>query len=383
MSEIQEIGIIEKFFFNDKIHDAINQINNHLKPNNILEIIGMGSQEIKHSKILGWLMSSNHEIQDYFFMNFLKHAISFTEKQEYGFDTDKIKVLKEYIYILPQKNFIVKFEYKNIDILVIDETNKFVFVIENKVGAQESKEQLAKYREIAVKDYSSYERFGIFLTTDGSLPNESSEGNVENLAFYLTAWYTDIYSILKNILEKDNITLANETRLVIENYMDLLLRRDIVENEKIKKICEKIWSNEEYKSALEILFNYKPSKLEFISGYLDNLKTLKSLNSLIIQSNSDVHNFFFTLDNSGFIFRIAYSKKKGMGFAVCVSEESVLTLKKNLIIEEIATLQPKIINTQYHYKVISTWSNQYSDEEITDDLLDKIIKAFREWLSEN
>ncbi|KIM03976.1 MAG: hypothetical protein KN64_09660 [Sulfurovum sp. AS07-7] len=381
MSEIQEIGIIEKFFFNDEILDAINQINNHLKPNNIFEITGMGSQEIKHSKILGWFMSSNHEIKDYFFVNLLKYAISFTDKQKY-FDNKKIKDLKEYIYILPQKNFIVKFEYKNIDILVIDEANKFVFVIENKVGAQESKEQLAKYREIAEEEFRDYKRFGIFLTADGSLPDNSSRDSESNLAFYLIAWYKDIYSILKNILEKDNITLTNETHLIIENYMDLLLRRNIVENEEIKEICEKIWSNEEYKSALEILLNYKPSKLEFIRDYLKGLKNFQLLTEEI---NGRVNNFFFKLDESGYIFRITYSKEKGLSFSICANEKSNLTMNnKSLYIAGEFIIKPnKTIKTQYKYNVISGTSKLYSDEEITDDLLDKIIEAFREWLPEN
>lgn len=378
---MSEIETIEKFFFNDEIHDTINQINNHLKSNNIFEITGMGSQEIKHSRILGWLMSSNHEIKDYFFVNFLKHAISFTEKQEYGFDPKKLKNLREYIYILPQKNLTVKFEYKNIDILVIDESNEYVFVIENKVGAQESEEQLAKYREIVSKEFKDYEQFGIFLTADGSLPNESSRDSENNLAFYLVAWYENIYSILKNILAKDNLHITNETRLIIENYIDLLLRRDVVENEEIKEICKKIWSNLEYKDALGILFDYKPSKYEDIEKFLKKNKIIKILLERI---NGDVSNFFFKLDESGFIFRIAYSKNKGMSFAICTDEKNLeLSMHGAIKLNSQDIINPKKNGKQYGYSIISSWSKQYSDEEISDDFLKEVIEAFKQWLLES
>ena len=46
-------------------------------------------------------------------------------------------------------------EYKNIDLLLIDETNKFIFLIENKVDSFQHDNQLEKYRQIVDTEYSS------------------------------------------------------------------------------------------------------------------------------------------------------------------------------------------------------------------------------------
>lgn len=375
-----EKEIVESFIFNDEISDVINQINNHLKPNNIFEISGMGSQEIKHSKILGWLMSSDHEMKDNFFINFLKHTIVFTEEQDYKYPAVVLKKLKEYIYLSSKnRHLIVKFEYKNIDILVIDESNKFVFVIENKVYAQESSEQLAKYRKIVFEDFNGYEQFGIFLTIDGTLPDDTSNGGSENLEFYLVAWYEKIYTILQDILSKNTLTLSIETRIIIEHYMDLLLRRDIVSNNEVKKICEQIWNEKEYKAALEILFLNRPSKAELIR------KLLKERTYLFPEKiTGDVYNFFFKVDESGFIFRIVYSKNKGLNFAVCATDANKnLTMRNHITILNRKINTNKNQNTQYGYQILSAWYGyQHQDDEIDDLLLENIIQHCITWCKE-
>ena len=54
------------------------------------------------------------------------------------------------------------YEYQNIDILILDHNNKFLFVLENKVFATDDKKQLEKYREYTKKDsqYEGYKKYG-------------------------------------------------------------------------------------------------------------------------------------------------------------------------------------------------------------------------------
>lgn len=373
---MNEKSKIEALIFNDEINEAINRINNHLKSTNIFEIAGMGSQEIKHSRILGWLMSTGHDIKDHFFINFLKHAITFTQEQDYGFDDRKLLILKEYIYLSPaNKSIDVRFEYKNIDILLIDEKNKFVFIVENKVFAQESSEQLAKYKNIVAEDFQDYQRVGIFLTIDGSLPDEASTDGNDNLQFYLVAWYEKIYIILQSILENENFSFSIESRLIVEHYVDLLLRRDIVTNNEIKMICEKIWTNPDYKEALEILFANRPSKNDFIRNFLNNKNLLTDE-----KTTGDVSNFFFKVDDSGFIFRIVYSKNNGLSFCICVKDNPNLTMSKSMTLKNRSINPNNNSRVQYGYTIVSTWYGyQHTDEEINDELMEAIINACKNW----
>ncbi|MFZ2891254.1 PD-(D/E)XK nuclease family protein [Sulfuricurvum sp.] len=375
---MNEKSKIEALIFNDEINEAINRINNHLKSTNIFEIAGMGSQEIKHSRILGWLMSTGHDIKDHFFINFLKHAITFTQEQDYGFDDEKLQILKEYIYLSPaNKSIDVRFEYKNIDILLIDEKNKFVFVVENKVFAQESSEQLAKYKNIVAADFPDYHCVGIFLTIDGSLPDEASTDGNDNLQFYLVAWYEKIYIILQSILENENFSFSIESRLIVEHYVDLLLRRDIVTNNEIKMICEKIWINPDYKEALEILFANRPSKNDFIRNFLKNKSTI-----VCEKTTGDVLNLFFKVDESGFIFRIVYSKNKGLSFSICTDETSDLSMTKPMQLPNKSINRIKTPYSQYKFKIVSVWYGyQHLEEEINDELMEAIIHACSDWIS--
>jgi len=58
----------------------LSNINDNIMDFNILEITGMGAQEIKHSNILGWLFDDcEHNLEYEILDNFLKKVISDNE----------------------------------------------------------------------------------------------------------------------------------------------------------------------------------------------------------------------------------------------------------------------------------------------------------------
>ena len=60
----KEIDSLKEFIFNDEVQKVFEDINNNVLDFNILEITGMGNQEIKHSNILGWLFSdAKHNLE--------------------------------------------------------------------------------------------------------------------------------------------------------------------------------------------------------------------------------------------------------------------------------------------------------------------------------
>jgi hypothetical protein len=68
----------------------------------------------------------------------------------------------------------VRREWQNIDILFEDQENKFVALIENKVGSGEHSGQLKRYLDTIERHYREWRVLAIFLTPDGDDPSEGA-----------------------------------------------------------------------------------------------------------------------------------------------------------------------------------------------------------------
>lgn len=149
--------------------------------------------------------------------------------------------------------------------MLIDENNKLVITIENKVEADEGEEQLLKYRKFIDDKYKDFERIYIFLTKDGHSPKDESEQSQ-----WLTATYKMIGESIKYALKDNNP--PQKANIILSSYVDLLKRRNIVSNEKLQNLCEQIW--DKYEKELQILINYKKTKIDKLYDFIIN--TLRS-----------------------------------------------------------------------------------------------------------
>lgn len=249
--EEEKYKLVENFIFNDEVQSILVQINSHMMDFNILEITGMGTQEIKHSNILSWLFGNNeHGIGHLVLEKFLKKVS----------DASKDQDLKNYIYLsAKQKNIATYREKENIDLLFVDDANRIVISIENKVYSNERIDendggQLKKYETFIENNYKGYTKYFIYLTTDLSNPSNDN---------WLRADYQMIADSLNEILNS-NLELSTKTKMIFESYIDLLTRRGIVANTKIEELCKKIWSVREYREALNLLIENKPSNYDEI-----------------------------------------------------------------------------------------------------------------------
>ena len=133
----KNIETVQNFIYNDEIQQTLEKIDNHLLPINVLEITGMGYQEIKHSNVLAWMFDNNQHQLGY---EILKKFLGAVAKLD-GFnkESEDLKKLRHYVYFPENERDIeVKREWQNIDLLIEDKKNKVVIVIENKVWADES-----------------------------------------------------------------------------------------------------------------------------------------------------------------------------------------------------------------------------------------------------
>ena len=253
--EYEKYEELENFIFDDNVQDILDKIKNSVMNFNILEITGMGSQEIKHSNILAWMFSnSEHNLEYKILEDFLKNIVEFTEVSEAK------KFLKHYIY-LPQKdkNITIYREKDNIDLLIVDNANKVVIAIENKVYANERSDgkyggQLKNYCKIVDENYKNFKnKIFIYLTIDGLSPESE-----ENQKIWLNATHEMIGEAVEDILEKQ--TILPKAEMILTSYVDLLKRRNIMSDKNLEELCKKIWDKNS--KALDILFRYRTTNLD-------------------------------------------------------------------------------------------------------------------------
>jgi len=247
-----KVDILTKFIFEDKVHKKLLNLNSCVMEYNVLEITGMGSQEIKHSNVLSWIFGDNqHNVKYAVLNNFLKKVLN--NKLEHNL----------YSYILNKEKALSIYREENgIDLLIVDANNKVVIAIENKVFAQERTEgsdggQLRKYEKFIAKKYDKYDKYFIYLTID---LEKASRNN------WLCANYEMITDSISDILKEQDT--SEKTKIIFESYIDLLKRKNIVKDEKLKELCENFWSNKEYVDAINILLDYRITPLRNLYSIL-------------------------------------------------------------------------------------------------------------------
>lgn len=263
-----EIELLKNFINENKELEKLETITDKF---NIFRSLDVINNELKHSNFLAWLMdpTETHGLGDYFLTAFLKKASSLTEFEDNEspsiFEIDSWNF--NYVEILR--------EWRNIDILIKSDENKFVCVIENKINSSESKGQLKKYRNIIEREFPNYKKLFVFLTLEGDIPSDET---------YFKMNYKDILSILNYLIDAKNDELGKDILVFISHYRDML-GRYVLEDSKIQEICKSIYKK--HKKALDLIFEYKPDLLMEIKEYLESL--IESDNDLICDFSSKAY----------------------------------------------------------------------------------------------
>lgn len=218
---------------------------------NIFDVLKVSRAEICHSNMLAWIMNpnENHGFGDVFLKGVLQRIVENDTSGKY----DVFKIL-----LLDMYTFSVYREWKNIDILLVSSEEEVVIAIENKVGSHEHSNQLARYRDIIENEYKKYQKIYVFLTPDGEEPSDTENWDV--LTYY------DILDVLENAGKK--IDLQDDVKLMIRNYIDVV-RRDIVEDQQLVEICNKIYSK--HKRALDLIYEHKTNGKSQLSDITKNV----------------------------------------------------------------------------------------------------------------
>lgn len=259
---------------------------------NIFDCLRLTRTEIRHSNFIAWLLDPNetHKLKDYFLKQFLIKVLSLNKKdlskisgKELTLLSDEGKEIKE-TYFIPSIIDIdcwnmteteVYRELENIDLLLVDEKNKFVLVIENKIDTCQHDNQLARYRDYVDVQYPSdeYKKLFIYL--------KPQKEKVE--LPYIFVSYQVIVDLIKNLLVEIKENSNQDVVTLIKHYQDIL-ERDIMKEENIGTICAKIYK--QHKAAIDLINKYGTPQKELGDILQEVLEEKDYLQCVVKESNS-------------------------------------------------------------------------------------------------
>lgn len=254
--------------------DCLDELLPWTKRFNLFDVLKISRTEIRHSNMLCWLLNpnENHGLGD----AFLKAIVQTVVQND---DTGRYNILET--LLMDFYSFAVYREWKNIDILLVSDTEKYLIVIENKIGSHEHDNQLEKYKKTMEADYPGYGKMLLYLTPDGDDPSDLD--NWDALS------YRDVIEALS--LQKSAIELAPDVALIVEHYLDVL-RRDIVEDEKLVEICNKIYAK--HRKALDLIFEHRiDGRTRLVDIVKDTLLSLSEENVITTEAIANTNSLAF------------------------------------------------------------------------------------------
>ena len=230
--------------------DCLAQLDEWTGKFNMFDILKITRAEIRHSNILSWLLTpnENHGLND----NIIKGFIQFAVTSSVDINNDIFSTL-----LMDFRSFNVLREWHHIDVLAISDKEKYILCIENKIDTGEHSNQLARYQKALEEAFPDYIKTYVYLSPTGA---ESSIPDT-----WLSMSYSDVVNIVENACKKTK--LLPEAEMLINNYVDTI-RRDIVGDERLTKICAEIYYK--HKRALDLIFDNKPDRASEVAEYFRN-----------------------------------------------------------------------------------------------------------------
>ncbi|WP_367998233.1 PD-(D/E)XK nuclease family protein [Cobetia amphilecti] len=240
----------------------------------------MEGMEIRHSAILGWLLSpqETHGLGDIFLKAFLAQALR-------GHDSTMLPSALE----LSQADLMdaeIRREWKNIDILILSPRNKWVFLIENKYNSKQHGDQLKRYMDIVSTSLIDNKKYcnvrGIFLT----LWEEEAKD-----ARYSPIDYATICELIDQCVLSGKVSLSAEVEQFIRHYLEVIKEASGMSMQQVEmeKLARQLYRD--HRKVLDFIVEYGKST--------DFLLACEAVvgDSIVTGKKFDVDTYQFVINN--------------------------------------------------------------------------------------
>lgn len=243
---------IENFIINN---NNISNIEAHLNKFNPIRVMQMENMEIRHSAILGWLLNpiENHGLGDWFLKAFLTEALKGVSYNTSALEVQSVNLMDANVFV----------EWNNIDIFIEVPNQKWAFIVENKIEAIQSHDQLKNYRTFVEEYYKgAFKISGVFLTLYDESPDDD----------YSTIRYSDVYQLIEMLLHQNKDTLSEKVYNFIGYYQETIGRKCGMDSKLVdmKNLAKQIYR--EHKSVINFIYEHgKSTQFQYaVSQLIDN-----------------------------------------------------------------------------------------------------------------
>ncbi len=267
---------LEKFILDNEDLARLEELTGQF---NIFEALGMVRQEIRHSNFLAWLLNpvQNHGLADAFLRGFLLKTS--VKASEAGIET--ISPIDVDVWDLSGTE--VRREWENIDITLVDESNKFVCVIENKVFSGEHGDQLRRYREVVEEAFPDYTRHYVLLNVTGEEPSDSK--------YYVGVTYDEVCEVIERLVKMRASTIGDDVATALSHYVTMVRRR-VMPDKEIQELCRRIYRK--HQAALDLIYEHRPDMQAEIGDALVEMIKADPAFTLDVSSTKSVIRFYPT-----------------------------------------------------------------------------------------
>ena len=220
---------------------------------NIFEAVGVAGHELRHSDFLGFLLDPGqpHGLGDAFTKRFLQQALMAAEPRR---DLSPID-----LDAWSLRDLTVQREWRNIDILLVDETHRVVAAVENKIHSSEHSDQLGRYRRTVEEYFPGWRQLFVFLTPDGDEPSDEAYAWID---------YGAVCDIVERLAEARRSALDPALHTMMMHY-GRMLRRHVVPDSEIAELCRRIYQS--HQKALDLIFEHRPDEQAVLAQTLADL----------------------------------------------------------------------------------------------------------------
>lgn len=233
MTEYEEKALVDLLLDIDclkKLEEWTNDIN-------LFDVLKISNLEIRHSNILAWLLNpnENHGLGDLFIRKFI---IGIAQKRNRrcrdGFD-----LLLQNFY-----SYQVFREKDHMDIVLYSQEEQTSIIVENKIWADESSDQLKRYYHKSRHNYRDCTRIlYVFLTPDGHDASDPDR--------WISMSYQEVAEYLESSIS--GIVLQKNAEVLIRDYLSIVRRKIMREkDERLVRVCNEIYNK--HRAALQLIF---------------------------------------------------------------------------------------------------------------------------------
>ena len=263
------------------LDEGLERLEDLLAEFNLFDVLKIERREIQHSALLAWLLDprGSHGLRDYFLRRFLSAAAE--EARDRGIadvtplDVDGWELA----------NIEVATERHNIDILLVDASDRFVCLIENKIGAGEHSSQLGRYLETVEREYEDLNPFPIFLTPDGVDPEAQVDAER-----YVPLEYGIVADLIERTLRTRGSTIGASVVGFLEQYARTLRRHVLDTTDNIDDLALQIYDN--HRAAIDLIINARPAMEERGWAVIDSAIEKHAPRLQAESSGKSIHRFY-------------------------------------------------------------------------------------------